>query len=121
MTRLCPRGLDAEQRDWLIAAGRVGCSVGAHAERQHEQLVAVTGRTPLRLVHDAEILREHREMSCTSGGPPTVPTRRIRRRQRRASLLERCVEFLTRPRLALRERTSLALSRLCACCLRGTK
>jgi hypothetical protein len=119
MTRLSPRGLDAEQRDWLIASIRVSSAIKQHTER--ERLVAVTGRTPLHLVHDAEILRQQREMSCTSGGPPTVPTRRIRRRQRRASLLERCFEFLTRPRLALRERTSLAWSRLCACCQRGTK
>jgi hypothetical protein len=128
MSLLTPRGLDAEQRDWLISAGQTEAAIRAHAaerQLQREQMLAVTGRQPQRLVHDADVLlqhkasdwcshctprqcywplcEEHKEMACTTGGAPTVPTR-LARRHPRPSRFERLVDFLTKPRLALRER-----------------
>jgi hypothetical protein len=38
------------------------------------------------------------EMSCTAGGPPTVPTRRTRRRNRARTVLRELIRWLLNPR-----------------------
>lgn len=69
-----------------------------HTADSRELVMAVTGRAPLRLVHDATAPEPEpgdrciwcspnvgcfwprcQEMATTAGGPPTVPTRRVRR------------------------------------------
>jgi hypothetical protein len=92
-----------------------------HAADDRALLMTVTGRTSLHLVHDAEVIRQHaeqterctwcnpaacmwprcQEMAVSTGGAPTVPTRRNRRpakRSRAARILRALVAWVLSPR-----------------------
>jgi hypothetical protein len=103
---------------------RAETAIKEGARRRRQEMVAVTGRTSLHLVHDAEVIRQHAEhtehcgwcnpivcseayprclseMGCTTGGAPTVPTRRNRRparRSRTAKVWRALVAWLLSPR-----------------------
>lgn len=86
--------------------------MGAWAEISRDRIMAVTGRVPLELVHDASIVAACRGGSChqvrqpcrercgaemgggTSGDAPTVPTRRLPTKPR-LSPMRRLVQWLT--------------------------